>query len=296
MDVTLVTAGPYLAAQPDDWYVSQIHHEERLLATALAALGLQSQRADWADGQVDWRKTRCAVLRSTWDYFHRYDAFSAWLAGADVQTMLLNPLPLLRWNIDKHYLADLAQAGVAIVPTRFVARGDSASLVQLAAEQGWDAVVFKPAVSGSARLTYRATGSELLALQSVFAACVAGEDMLLQPFQPEILALGEVSLMVMDGRYTHAIRKMPKAGDFRVQDDHGGTVQPYVPSRAEVAFAEAAVAACPSLPAYARVDFVVTPEGCRLMELELIEPELFLRFHPPAADALAAAIARRLDT
>ncbi|MBL8508028.1 MAG: hypothetical protein JNM11_06140, partial [Chitinimonas sp.] len=114
------------------------------------------------------------------------------------------------------------------------------------------------------------------------------------PFQPEILALGEVSLMVMDGRYTHAIRKSPKAGDFRVQDDHGGTVQPYAPSRAEVDFAEAAVAACPSLPAYARVDFVVTAAGCRLMELELIEPELFLRFHPPAADALAAAIARRL--
>ena len=110
-----------------------------------------------------------------------------------------------------------------------------------------------------------------------------------------VSAEGELSLIVIDGRTTHAIRKTARAGDFRVQDDHGGTVHPHVPAADERAFAEAAVAACPSCPLSARVDFVRDPAGgFRLMELELVEPELFFRFHPPAAQALASALAEKL--
>ena len=118
---------------------------------------------------------------------------------------------------------------------------------------------------------------------------------MVQRFEPAIVAEGELSLIVIDGRTTHAIRKTARAGDFRVQDDHGGTVHPYAPSAEECAFAEAAVAACPSQPLYARVDFVRDAVGgFRLMELELVEPELFFRFHPPAAAVLARALAENL--
>jgi glutathione synthase/RimK-type ligase-like ATP-grasp enzyme len=118
--------------------------------------------------------------------------------------------------------------------------------------------------------------------------------MMVQRFEPAIVAEGELSLIVIDGATTHAIRKTARAGDFRVQDDHGGTVHAHAPSAEERAFAEAAVAACPSLPLYARVDFVRDGGGFRLMELELVEPELFFRFHPPAADTLARALAEKL--
>lgn len=114
---------------------------------------------------------------------------------------------------------------------------------------------------------------------------------MVQRFEDGILADGEVSVVVIGGGVTHAVRKTARAGDFRVQDDHGGSVHAHEPSASERAFAEAVVAACPQLPAYARVDFVRSIDGgFRLMEVELVEPELFFRFHPPAAERLAALI------
>lgn len=293
-DVVLLTTGAFLAPKPDDWYVSTIQREEGLLGSALAAHGLRVMRADWADPTFDWHDTRCAVFCSTWDYFFRFAEFSPWLDRVATQTRLCNALDILRWNIDKHYLADLDRAGVAVVPTRFVERGESADLAMLARAEGWDEIVVKPAVSGNARLTFRARGDEIAALQPTFDRCVASEAMMIQRFEPLVLTQGEVSLMVMAGRFTHAVRKTPKPGDFRVQVDHGGALHPHTASAAEIEFAERAVAACPRLPIYARVDAVVTPGGCRVMELELIEPELFFRFHPPAAQALADAIAMSL--
>lgn len=293
-DVTLLTAARYLEPRPDDWYISQIHLEENLLADGLRELGLTVARADWAQTGFAWEETRCAVFRSTWDYFDRFAEFMTWLRETASRTQLVNSSPLLLWNVDKHYLADLAAAGVEIVPTHFVEAGEEQSLVQIAAERGWEEIVFKPAVSGAARLTFRAAAGDLPELEKTFARCVAVEAMMVQPFQPEVLTHGEVSLIVIDGRFTHALRKTPRPGDFRVQDDHGGTVHPHTAAPEEIAFAEKAVAACPELPVYARVDLVNTPGGCRLMELELVEPELFFRFSPPAAKALARAIAARL--
>lgn len=285
-----------MAPKPEDWYVSQIHREESLLADPLRRHGLSVLRADWADPSIDWSRVRCAVLRSTWDYFERFPEFSAWLEQVSARTRLINDARLVRWNIDKHYLADLARAGVEVVPTRYVEQGEKADLVELAGACGWEAIVVKPAVSGAARLTFRASGrEEIAALQPTFDRCAAAEAMLVQPFLPEITTQGELSLIVIGGKTTHAIRKTAKAGDFRVQDDHGGTAHPYEPSGAEIAFAEKAVAACPMEPLYARVDFVMAPDGPRLMELELIEPELFFRFCPSSAERLAESVAGVLN-
>ena len=197
--------------------------------------------------------------------------------------------------MDKHYLRDLAAHGVNVPVTQFIERGEATTLIEAIAANGWTEAILKPVVSGAARHTYRLNAANLDAHEPLLLELLREEAMMVQPFLGRVMTQGELSLMVIGGRCTHAVRKIAKPGDFRVQDDHGGTVQPHTPSADEIAFAEHAVAACPQAPLYARVDAVRDESwALSLMELELVEPELFFRFHSPAADALAAAIAERL--
>jgi glutathione synthase/RimK-type ligase-like ATP-grasp enzyme len=153
--------------------------------------------------------------------------------------------------------------------------------------------VLKPAVSGAARHTYRVDPSTAAAHEPVLAARLRKEAMLLQPFQREVIERGEITVVVIDGHCTHAARKVAKPGDFRVQDDHGGTVHPHVATPEQIALAERAMAACEQPPLYGRVDMIRDNDGhLAVMELELVEPELWFRLAPIAAERLAAAIAR----
>ncbi|MBX9624745.1 MAG: hypothetical protein K2X82_13140 [Gemmataceae bacterium] len=293
-DVALLTDRRYVAADaPDgDWYLGNILHEDRLLRAELGRLGLSSARVEWGRPDQDWSAFRCAAFRTTWDYFDRLADFSAWLDRVQRQTRLCNPPATVLWNMDKHYLADLEARGVRVVRTRFVERGSFPGLRDLLDETGWDEAVIKPCVSGAARHTYRVGRAAAAALDAVVRPLAAAESLLLQPFERSVLEDGEDSLMVFRGRYSHAVRKTAKPGDFRVQDDHGGTVRPHQPTPAQIDLAERAIAACDPAPAYGRVDMIRDYEGeFAVMELELIEPELWLRLHPPAAAALAAAIA-----
>ena len=138
---------------------------------------------------MDWSECGSVLFRSTWDYFERFAEFSPWLEAVSAQTRLFNEAGLIRWNVDKHYLADLAQRGVAVVPTRFLARGAQVSLASVMAEEGWDEIVFKPVVSGAARLTYRVSASALAEHEAVFARCLAQEAMMVQRFEPAIVAV-----------------------------------------------------------------------------------------------------------
>jgi len=296
-DVALLTESRYLAssAPPGDWYLENILREDALLQDALGELGLSSRRVDWADPGVDWTRFRCAVLRTTWDYFDRIEAFRAWLGRVEGATRLFNPVTLVRWNLDKGYLGELAERGVPVVPSRFLEAGDGTPLARLLEETGWSDAVIKPCVSGAARLTYRVDPGTARSVDARLRPHRAAEAFLLQPFQAEVLRSGEVTLVLVEGEVTHGVRKLARPGDFRVQDDHGGTVHPHDPTPREVAVARQAMAACPSPPVYGRVDLVEDGEGgLAVMEVELIEPELWLRAHPSAATALARAIARRL--
>lgn len=284
------------AAPRDDWYLANVLHEDHLLQAALLRRGIASRRVDWSRPDVDWSRFDGAVFRSTWDYSRRFGEFQAWLDRAAGLLPLCNPLPVIRWNADKHYLADLAAAGIPVVPTRFLERGTDAPLSALLAESGWPEAVLKPCVSGGARHTYRVNPGNAAALDPLLRGLLREEAFLLQPFQHEVLTGGEDTLMVMGGRYTHAVRKRPRAGDFRVQDDHGGSVERLRPDAERVDLAEQAMAACPpalaaTAPAYGRVDLVRGNDGrLAVMELELFEPELWLRQHPPAAEAMADAV------
>ncbi len=293
-DVALLTERRYTAAvaQEGDWYLGHILREDHLLQAALEVRGLSSVRVDWADPDVDWSSFRCAVFRTTWDYFERLPEFSAWLTRVQEQTRLCNSASTIWWNLDKHYLADLATSGISVVPSRFVERGSTATLPELLNETGWEDAVIKPCVSGAARHTYRVDRRTADSLAPIVRELLVSESLILQPFQQDVVERGEDTLVVINGRLTHAVRKVPKAGDFRVQDDHGGTTHPYQPTKEQIELAERVMTACPFPAGYGRVDLVRDNQGAfAVMELELIEPELWLRNHPPAATALAEVIA-----
>ena len=278
---------------PDD-YAGRILTEDGLVVDALTRRGAAVERVAWSDPEVDWAGFDIALIRQTWDYFERYPEFLDWLGRAEALTRIVNPAALIRWNADKRYMLELERAGVPIVPTLLFARGSAPGLlVDHLAAAGWAGAVIKPSVSGGGRETWRIDGSDPDAQQAHWQRLVAAEDMLLQPFLPEILDRGELSLIVIDGQATHAVRKRAAPGEFRVQDDHGGTVAPAEIDDEAAAVAEQAVAASPIVPLYARVDLVETGRGPLLMELELIEPELFYRFCPAAAERLAEALLRR---
>ncbi len=296
-DVALLTERRYVTnvAPQGDWYLDNVLRDDNLLQAALDDLGISSVRVEWSDPHQDWSEFRCAVFRTTWDYFERFDEFSAWLARVQSLTRLCNDSSIIEWNMDKHYLADLQAKGVAVVPSKFVERGTKIELRELLAETAWDDAVIKPCVSGAARHTYRVHRENAAELDPVIEGLLSAESLLLQPFQPAIVEHGEDSLMVFNGRFSHAVRKVAKPGDFRVQDDHGGTVHHYEPTPGQIELAESAMAVCHPPPAYGRVDMVQVNNGkYAVMELELIEPELWLRYLPTAAMSFAQAIAELL--
>lgn len=294
-DVVLLTEDRYESPAETDWYVAQILREETLLREALERRGLRVGRVSWSNPAFDWSRTKIAVFRSTWDYFVRVESFLQWLVRCETRTHLINAAPLVRWNLDKHYLLDLERAGVPIPPTRIFERSSGATLAEAFRGSGWSEAVLKPAISGAGRHTYRIGPNDVERLEGTFRELLEQEAMLLQEFRPEILQGGELSLIFIAGRFAHAARKIAKSGEFRVQDDHGGKAYPHEAAPDEIAFAAAAIEACPSAPTYARVDLLRTADArLLLMELELIEPELFFRLHPRSADMLAEALANEV--
>lgn len=279
MHLTLVTC----AAHPRG------HPEDAPLRAALAERGAEVEVRRWDDPAVAWGET-VAVLRTPWDYVTRLSAFCAWLdrlheAGGRVH----NPLPTLRWNLHKGYLIELAEAGVEVTPTRLLRQGEAVDLDALRAETGWGELVVKPAISAGAHGTYRAHPDDPQVPARVAASLAAG-DTLVQPFLPEVLG-GELSLIFFAGAFSHAVLKVPTPGDYRVQSDFGGAVLPLKAVAPPVlAAAEAALAAAPVAWSYARVDGVLLAGRFVLMELELLEPELFLTQHPDAPARFAQAL------
>ncbi len=264
--------------------------DDQALAAALAQRGIRSQRVAWSDPSVDWAAFEGVVLRAAWDYLDDLPAFEAWLAHPALATRLINTAPLLQWNLDKRYLLTLAQQGLPVVPTCYRPAGPGFNLAAFCQDAGWNEVVVKPAVSASGMDTYRLKADDH-SLDAELGALSAERALLVQPFLPGVLARGEVSIMVMVGEPTHAVRKRARDGEFRVQSNHGGSVEAYQPTEAEWHFARQVVAGSPQRPAYARVDFVQSEDGPLLMELELLEPDLFLRLSPAGTSAFAAAIA-----
>ncbi|WP_287941182.1 hypothetical protein [Sphingopyxis sp.] len=247
-------------------------------AAALAAAGLAVEQRVWTD-PGDLAEFDLILPLFAWGY--QRDV-AVWYALLDrlAELPVVNPVPVLRWNSDKAYLAELGAKGVAVVPTVEVAALDDASLAQARAALGAEEVVVKPAVSGGADGTHRVAPGAPIPTDAL------GQRRLVQPLMPGILADGEYSLFFFGGAFSHAIVKRPASGDFRVQEQFGGRETRWEASEAARLLAAAALAAAPAPPVYARVDMVGDAAGVlHIMELELIEPSLFLHH---AADKGAA--------
>jgi glutathione synthase/RimK-type ligase-like ATP-grasp enzyme len=270
----------------------QLHEDERVLLSALAAAGADAQAAVWSDAAVAWSGFDLAVVRSTWDYFERVTEFKAWLARIEQEGVrLCNPVALVRWNMDKHYLKELEAGGVAIVPTRFVDAGEQLDVAQFLEERGWERAILKPALSGGAYRTHKFAADEAVELQGELEGIAASGGALLQPFVPEIVDEGEWSLLFFGGALSHAILKTPRGGDFRVQPQFGGTFKRVTPPPTMLAAATAIVRGLPAPATYVRVDGVRRGEQFLLMEVEAIEPFLFLpAAGPEAVDRYVAAV------
>ncbi|WP_299114135.1 hypothetical protein [uncultured Winogradskyella sp.] len=295
-DIVILTDHKHANPAVIDDYTKNVITEDALVANTLGQLGLNVVRLAWNNPYFDWSSTKAVLFRTTWDYFDNFGKFSTWLNKVSKVTTLINSEALIRWNIDKHYLLDLQQNNVHIAETLFIERGSPKSLKDLHNDTGWKETVLKPCVSGSARHTYKLNLETIAKHETIFKDLIAEETMMLQPFQHRIISEGEVSIMVFNGQFTHAILKKAKAGDFRVQDDFGGSVHDYSPTEAEIEFAVNTVNACAELPLYARVDiFNDNMSKIALAELELIEPELWFRKHPKAALILAEAIKEKIE-
>ena len=291
IDVVVLTDKRYLQDSNTDPYKHNVFIEDELVIKALSKSRLNAIRLAWDDKNFDWTTTKYILFRTTWDYFDRFEEFSKWLNTVSKKTKLLNSENIIRWNIDKHYLGDLEKNGIKVAKTHFIEKGTNKNLSQIHNELNWSETVLKPCISGAARHTYRLNTDNIPNYENVFKTLIKKEAMMLQPFQRNIVEKGEISMIVIKGKFTHAILKIAKKGDFRVQDDFGGSVHFYEPTKKEIEFAENAVKACPELPIYARVDIFTDNEGfTAVAELELIEPELWFRNYPKAAELLASAI------
>jgi hypothetical protein len=265
--------------------------DDLLAVEELRRRGATVEPAVWDDPGVRWSRYDRVVIRSCWDYHLRPGEFLAWLDRMEAEKIpLWNPAPVARGNVDKAYLADLAAAGIPVVPTAFLERGEAVDLGPLLDERGWTDVVIKPSVSASAFRTLRIGRGEEEAARAELEEMAAASRVLIQPFLSEVQIRGEWSLMFLRGEYSHAVLKRPGAGDFRVQAELGGSATPEQPSPALVGQARAVVETIPGPWLYARVDGVEIGGTFTLMELELIEPSLFLAAGPRAPARFAEAI------
>jgi len=265
---------------------------DELTYEPLRAHDVEVEAIPWRRRDVDWSVYDAVVVRSTWDYQQDVDAFLDVLQTIDARTVLLNPLAGQRWNVDKGYMIELEECGVPIVQTRVVDGLTAAEVEDAYARFEADEIVVKPTVSANADDTFRLPrGVD----PSEAVAVLAARRSLIQPFVRSVVDEGEFSVFAFDGKVSHAILKTPAAGDFRVQEEHGGSLASIVPDDALREVSDRAFAALPDDLLYARVDFVRVDGGFALMEAELIEPSLYFNLDPASPARFAEALVRRLD-
>ncbi len=274
-----------------------LHADDRHLLNALRRAEISAEPVVWEDPHQDWAAFQLLVIRSAWDYCWRRGQFLAWAARAAASTTLWNSQRLIEWNTHKSYLCDLARQNVPTVPTEVLRAGRPVAIRAAAEARGWRDIVLKAAVAQSGRYAMRATNGDWAPAQAHLDRLLPYEDMLLQPFVRSVPEAGELSLVFIEGEFTHAVHKQAAPGDFRVHDDHGGSVALAQPSEAHLDVARRALAATGEPTLYARVDLVLDASGAPVvMEYEVVEPELFFRFSEDAVERFVEGVRKRLGT
>jgi glutathione synthase/RimK-type ligase-like ATP-grasp enzyme len=273
----------------------KLSDDDRAVLAPLAALGIEGVPLVWDDASPEKLEAFAGVLlRSPWDWYRRTREFRAFLERlALLRTPVWNPAPMLLTFCDKTYFEPLLARGLPLVPTRWLTVAELDSLPSLARAMDSLEVVVKPSFSANAFNTHRFVPAEAPLVAERLAHLPPEAELMVQPFLPEVRE-GEWSCVFFDGVFSHSVKKRPKAGDFRVQAEHGGVSfaepAPEVVQRTATLVLEAAAPGA----LYARVDGVLHEGRFLVMELELVEPELFFRFHPEAPARFARALAARL--
>jgi glutathione synthase/RimK-type ligase-like ATP-grasp enzyme len=294
--VALATQKEYIHPENPDAYIQNILLEDEILIDALASRNIRAFRVAWDDPQFDWGQVDKVIIRATWDYYIRYKEYRQWLKHVASKSHLVNPLDQVIWNFDKTYLLALHAKGIHIPDTMYIEAGEKRSLSMIANGLSWEEFVLKPAISGGGFHTYRFTRVDGK-LENIFRDLIEERNMIIQAFQPYVVEEGEHTLVMINGEYSHAVLKKARPGEFRVQDDFGGTVHAYQPNAEEIQFAEMVMAAIHPVPSYARVDIIRDRQGkWALQEVEMIEPELWFRMAPEAAQKLANGLAGLIES
>jgi len=277
-----------------------LDEDEPPLHLAFQKAGCEVEIAEWDDPKVDWGTFDVALLRSAWDYCERIGEFLAWVERASQVTRVLNPLPLVRWNTDKHYLADLAAGGAAVVPSTFIEPGDdpAAALKRFLDTHAQAELVVKPAVGAGSRDTQRHfRGDVAAAVAHAKRLLDAKRSVLVQPYLGRVDKDGETALMFFEGQFSHAIRKgplLPRGGAATSGLFAAETITPREPGKDELRLAQKVVSVVPfGTPLYARVDLIRDDSGAPcVLELEMAEPSLFFVHAAGSAERFAAAVQR----
>ena len=269
--------------------------DDELTVLPLARRGIHVETIPWDRAGVDWRRYELVVIRSTWDYQHGPQEFLRVLETIEkLGVRLENGSEIVCWNMQKTYLRDLAARGIEIVPTFWREGLRRGELVRLFDELRSREGVIKPVTSANAQGAWRLDADRARSLAPEIEAYFAGRPLMMQPFERGIVEEGEYSMVYLNGAYSHGILKTPKRGDFRVQEEHGSEIRLIEPEPALLAAADAAVAAVGQKLLYARADLVRSGEVFRVMELELVEPSMYLRTDAGAPERFADAIASLL--
>jgi glutathione synthase/RimK-type ligase-like ATP-grasp enzyme len=252
--------------------------DDQLLTQFLLTKNIITEAAIWDEEEVAWQQFDVIVLRSMWDYHTKADKFIAWLNRLDLfGYKVLNPVSAVKWNLNKRYLADISKQGVLLPPLQFCAQNSVDSLQVIMKTNCWEKAVVKPAVSGGSFNTWTTTALSAANDNALFKKMLGEGDVIVQKYMDEITTKGELSLMFFNKKFSHAVLKRAKAGDFRIQAKFGGTVEVLEPNESILNYASAIIDTIDEPLLYARVDGIVGNDGkFYLMELELIEPALFI--------------------
>ncbi|QNF34518.1 hypothetical protein HUW51_17960 [Adhaeribacter swui] len=277
-------------------YTSTVEDEDTVLFNFLKEKGLDLTFEIWNDPKVNWDKYDLLLLKSPWDYFDYIIDFREWLDVIEKKNIpMLNPLKTVRWNTDKHYLGDIEAAGFNITPTLWIEPGEAFKLEQIFRHYGTEKIIIKPCVSGGAKNTFAISRDNAEEQAIKLNALFAQESFLAQPFLPEVQTQGEWSFIFFNGQFSHCLLKTPQEGDFRVQHYLGGSIFPKDAPPHLLLQASGIVQQFAANCLYARVDCLEVNGSFMLMELELIEPFLFLFTHQNSLDNYYQALQQHLS-
>jgi glutathione synthase/RimK-type ligase-like ATP-grasp enzyme len=262
------------------YHLINVANEDDTLLDFLKSQGYVITKEIWNDEEVKWEEYDLVILKSPWDYFDLIEDFYNWLTKLENKSVrLLNPINIIKWNADKHYLQEIEKAGLKVTPSIFIAKGNPINLVSYFELFKTNQLIIKPCVSGGSKNTFKVTATNVDEIITILAELIKNEDFIVQPFLKEIEEQGEWSFLFFNGKFSHAVLKKAKKGDFRVQATFGGTVYHEAAPSNYLNSAQLYVNQFAKDCLYARVDGTIINGEFYLMELELIEPFLFLADH-----------------